>query len=64
MPNADRIMNNFCRNPNWTADVTDEELNYMIEKYDTNCIFCNGRVRKLKIKKLTDKYFSLSTEEL
>lgn len=59
---VDRIMGNFYRISWYKVQVSKDELNLLVDKYDINCIVCQGMWRKLVITPITDKFFSLTSE--
>lgn len=63
MNNVKRAMDNFSRMQNWNTILSEQEVNYWLENY-SDLIFCQGRGRRVKFLKITDKNYKVYTEEL
>lgn len=62
MENVKRAMDNFSRSPGWNTTLTTKEVDFWLENY-SDTVFCNGRLRRVKFDKITDKNYKVYTEE-
>ena len=58
--NVDRAVRNFYNIPSWNVNMTSKEVDYMYENY-SDIVICNGRVRKIKVEKITENNFNVYT---
>lgn len=61
---VDRNMGNFCRIPLWNTTMNAKEVEYMCETYGSMTVICNGHLRDIKIDKITDNCFKISTARI
>lgn len=61
--NIRRTLNNFARVPSWSTTMTKSEVNYLFENH-SDSVICNGRLRQIKVKALSDNIFKVYTEPL
>lgn len=56
----ERFLNNICRVPLWNGTFTKEEVEYFFDKF-SDMQFCNGYVRRVEVKPITDNCFKMFT---
>ena len=60
MDEANRIISGACKNPLWNGSVTVDVVDKILESCGGQ-IICNGRLRKFKFTKITNKSFTFKT---
>ena len=61
MKDVDRNLGNFASVPGWNTVMNAQEVEYAFD-VTGGTIFCNGYLRNLKVEKITDNCFKVSTE--
>jgi hypothetical protein len=58
---VNRTLNNFCRVPAWNTVMSGKEVDHLLQTHG-DTLFCNGRIRTIKVKKITNNNFKVYTE--
>ena len=62
MDEASRIMQNASVMPGYHGTASAKVVDEMNDRFDTQNIICNGSLRRMVFKKITDKHYAFHTE--
>ena len=55
-----RNLRNFATSPYWNAIMDKNEVNMLVQEY-SDTVFCNGRLRQIKVDAITNETFKVYT---
>ena len=58
--NVRRALNNFARVPSWNTTMSKEEVKNLFEEH-SDTVFCNGKLRQIKVDAITGDVLKVYT---
>jgi hypothetical protein len=56
----ERFLHNICVVPGWNGIYSKEDVEYFFERF-SDIHFCNGHLRRVEVKPITDNIFKMYT---